>query len=51
MNVDCVATLIVSLLMHGNETLCSRTGMCFRNETLCCMTGMYFSIEVYYCLA
>ena len=28
----CLCNHLVSVLMHGNETLCSRTGMCFSVE-------------------
>ena len=40
----CLCNYLVGLLMQGNETLCSRIGMCFRNETLCCMVW-----NVFYC--
>ena len=45
----CLCNHLVSLLLRqGNETLCSRTGMCFRNETLCCIVWNVFSIMARY---
>ena len=45
-NLECCLCnhLVSLLLMYGNETLCSGTGMCFRNEILCARFGMYFNI-------
>ena len=47
MNIVCLIHLVSLPLMHGNETLCSRTGMCFRNETLCCMVWNVFIVTLY----